>query len=44
MMLRCKALETDWELDVATTDNVLNLEIGELGVEAKLLDDSSVLA
>lgn len=40
----CKAFQTDRELDVARADNVLNLEVGELCVETKLLDDTSVLA
>lgn len=39
-----KALETDWELDVARPDNVLDLEVCELCVEAELLNDTSVLA
>lgn len=38
-----QALQTDGELDVARTDNVLDLEIRELGVETKLLDDTRVL-
>lgn len=44
VMLGSKTLETDGELDVARTDNVLNLEVRELGVETELLDDTSVLA
>lgn len=39
-----KALETNRELDVARSDNVLDLEVGELCVEAELLDDTGVLA
>lgn len=39
-----KAFETDRELDVTRADNVLDLEVGELCVEAELLDDTSVLA
>jgi len=39
-----KAFKTDRELDVARSDDVLDLEIGELRVEAELLDDTSVLA
>jgi hypothetical protein len=39
-----KTLKTDRELDVGGTDNVLDLEVGELRVEAKLLDDTSVFA
>jgi hypothetical protein len=44
VMLGSETLETDRELDVARADNVLDLKVGELGVEAKLLDDASVLA
>jgi len=44
VMARCQAFETDRELDVAGADNVLDLEVRELGVEAELLDDASVLA
>lgn len=40
----CQAFETDRELDVARADNVLDLEVRKLRVEAKLLDDTSVLA
>ena len=39
-----KAFETDRELHVARADDVLNLEVGELCVEAELLDDTRVLA
>jgi len=39
-----KALETDGELDVARANNVLDLEVGEFGIEAQLLDDARVLA
>ena len=41
-MTRRKAFETDWELDIARADDVLDLEIRELGVEAELLDDTCV--
>lgn len=44
VMARGQAFETNRELDVAAADNVLDLEVAELGVEAKLLDDTSVLA
>lgn len=43
-MLGCETFETNWELDIAGTDNILNLEVRELGVEAELLDDTRVLA
>jgi hypothetical protein len=39
-----KAFKTDGELDVARSDDVLDLEVGELCVEAELLDDTGVLA
>eukprot|EP00918_Siedleckia_nematoides_P097420 GHVU01213560.1.p1 GENE.GHVU01213560.1~~GHVU01213560.1.p1 ORF type:complete len:198 (-),score=25.86 GHVU01213560.1:233-826(-) len=39
-----KAFKTDRELDVARSDDVLDLEVGELCVEAELLDDTGVLA
>jgi len=44
VMLGSETLETDGELDVARADNVLDLEIRELGVEAELLNDAGVLA
>ena len=44
MMLGSKTFQSDWELDVTRADNVLNLEIRELGTEAEFLDDSSVFA
>lgn len=39
-----KTLKTNGEFDVARSNDVLNLEIGELGIKTKLLDDTSVLA
>ena len=42
MMARRKALETDGELDIARADNVLDLEVRELGVKPEFLDDSCV--
>ena len=42
VMTRRKAFKTDWELDIARADNVLDLEIRELSVEAKLLNDTCV--
>lgn len=44
VMLGGQTLEADGELDVARADNVLDLEVGELGVEAELLDDARILA
>lgn len=44
VMLGSQALKADGELDVARADNVLDLEVGELGVETKLLDDTRILA
>ena len=40
----CESLQTNGEFDVTTTDDVLNLELRELGVEAELLDNTCVLA
>ena len=39
-----KALKTNGDLYIAAAHDVLNLELGELGVEAELLDDACVLA
>ena len=39
-----QTLETDGELDVTRADDVLDLELRELGVEAELLHDTRVLA
>lgn len=44
VMARSKTLETNGELDIARTDNVLDFEVGELGVETKLLNDTGILA
>lgn len=44
VVLGRQTLETDWELDVTRADNVLDLEVGELGIESQLLDDARVLA
>ena len=44
VMLGRETLEANGELDVTRSDNVLDLEVGELGVEAELLDDAGVLA
>ena len=44
MMLAGKTFKTNRELDVARADNVLNLEVGELGIETELLNDSSIFA
>ena len=44
MMLGRKTLQTDGELDVTRANDVLNLEVGELGTEAEFLDDPSILA
>jgi hypothetical protein len=40
----CQALETDGEAHVARADNVLDLELAELGLEPELLDDAGVLS
>lgn len=44
VMATSQTLKTDRELDVARADNVLDLEVGELGVETELLDDTGVFA
>ena len=44
VVTRGQSLQTDRELDIARADDILNLEIGELGIEAELLDDTGVLA
>ena len=44
VMARSKTFQTDWELDVARADNVLDLEIRELCIEAELLNDASILS
>ena len=36
-----KTLETDGEFDVTRSDDVLDLELGELGVKAQLLNDTA---
>lgn len=38
----CQSLKTDGEANVARSDNVLDLEIAELCVEAKLLNDTRI--
>jgi hypothetical protein len=44
VVTRGQPLQTDGELDVARADDVLDLEIGKLGVETKLLDNTRVPA
>ena len=44
MMFRGETLQTNWELDVTRTNDVLDLEVGELGIETELLDDPGVFA
>ncbi len=43
-MVACKALQANGELDVTATGDVLNLELGELGIEPKLLYNMRVIA
>lgn len=43
VMATRKTFKTDGKLDVARPDNVLDLEIGELRIEAEFLDNPSVL-
>jgi hypothetical protein len=44
VVTRCKTLQTDGELDVTGPDDILDLEVRELGVETELLDNTGVLA
>lgn len=44
VMLGSKTFKSDGKLDVARANDVLDLEIGKLGIETKLLNDTSVLA
>lgn len=44
VMARRKTLQTNGELDVTGADDILDLEIRELRVEAKLLDDTGILS
>lgn len=44
VMPRRKAFKTDWELDIARADDILDLEIRELSVKAEFLNDSCVFA
>jgi hypothetical protein len=34
MMARGKPFKTNWELDIARSDNILNLEVGKLCIKA----------
>ena len=43
VMATSQALQTNGELDVAGTDDVLDFEIRELGIEAELLNDTRIL-
>ena len=44
VMATSQTFKANWELDVARPDNVLNLEVCKLGIEAELLDNTSVFA
>ena len=39
----CKPLQANGELDITTTHNVLDLELGELCIKPELLHDPGVL-
>lgn len=43
VMATGQSLESNWELDVTRSNNVLDLEVGKLGIEAKFLDDTRIL-
>jgi len=44
VVARRKTLQADGELDVTGADDVLDLEVRELRVEAELLNDASILS
>jgi hypothetical protein len=44
VMARRKTLQTNGELDVTRADDVLDLEVGELGVETELLNNTSIFS
>lgn len=44
MVAASQTLEADGEVDVARPDNILDLKIGEFGIEPMLLDDTRVFA
>jgi len=44
VMSRGQSLQANGELDVARANDILDLEVRELGVESELLDDTGVLA
>jgi hypothetical protein len=44
VMTGCKTFQANGELDIARADDVLDLEVGELGVETELLNDTSIFA
>ena len=44
VMARSKTFQADRELDVAGADNVLDLEVRELCIEAELLDNARILS
>ena len=44
VMAASKSFESNWELDVARANDVLDLKVRELCIEPKLLNDSSVFA
>lgn len=43
-MAEGQSFQTDGELDITRSDNVLDLELLKLGVESEFLDDSCVLS
>lgn len=43
-MTVCQPFKTNGEFDVATSHDILNLEIHEFRIEAEFLDDSSILS
>ena len=43
-MATSQTFKANWELNVARPDNVLNLEVCKLGIEAELLNNTGVFA
>jgi hypothetical protein len=44
VMVASKTFKSNGKANVTRANDVLDLEVGELGVETKLLDDTSILA
>ena len=44
VMTTCEAFESNGKFDIARANDVLYLEVGELCVEAKLLNNASIFS